>query len=100
MLSDNHHSIHNYYVAGNERLKDIGEDIQQQITQLYLVGRYENLEAITSLNFSFYQINQLEHLSIGSFALCICMNLFIQGTYKQYSTMHFNILLTIVIVIS
>jgi len=59
MLSDNHHSINDYYVAWNERLGDIGEDIQQQITQLHLVGRYGNLEVITSLNFSFYQFNQL-----------------------------------------
>ena len=72
MLSDNHHSIHNYYVAWNERLEDIGEDIQQRITQLHLVGRYDNLEVITSLNFSCYQINQLEHLSIGGFALFDC----------------------------
>ena len=72
LLSDNHHSINAYYVVKNEKLEDISEDIQQQITQLHFVGGYDNPEVITSLNFSFYQLNQLQHLSIGNFGLLKC----------------------------
>ena len=81
IIPNNPHSSSDFYITMNEKLEDINEDVQNQITQLHLVGRYGNLEAITSLNFSFCQFNQLEHLSIGSLALFDCKEVVFRCMY-------------------